>query len=544
MKRSNKPGLWASINKPIFFPPAILIVIFTFIGIAFPEAFGRAANAAFNFCVTKFDWLYVIGSFGLIVFCLWAAFSKYGKIVLGGKDAKPEMSFFTWFCIALTSGIATGIVFYGTADPLAFFANPPAYLGVQGGTVEAAEKALRPALLHWAIHPYAIYTAAAVSFAFIILNGKRPFAISSSLYPLLGNKTQKATGWAVDALSLFALIGGVGTSLGIGCMQLTSGLKYTFGTDFPLNTLNIIFIASFALIYILSACSGLHKGIKYISKTNIYIYFILMFWVLITCDPFHIIRYTTTCIGDYLQNFINLSLYMEPMVRTGFVSHTTIFYYAWFFAYAPCVGLFLIKLAKGRTIRQFVIVNLIAPAFFCLVWFGFFGGGAISVELFGEGGILQDISKYGVAVSLFSFLKHLPLSGVTTLLGFLAIIFSFITLAESMTLTLADMTSNVDTSTNEQASPNILKIFWGTGMALMAYILLLSGGLQALQTSVIVCGLPILIIQIFMCIAYIKSVVHQADYDMTLTEEEKVALRNKNKKDNPLNQESVPLQTQ
>lgn len=520
MEKNKNSGI---VNKQVFYPPAILLVAVVLFGVISSKSLGKVANSAFNFCITNFSWFYALGMVILFVFVIWAGFSKYGEIILGGPDAKPEMSFFTWFAIALTSGIAIGIVFYGVAEPLGNYTNPPLFLGVEPKSARAAEVALRTVFLHWALHPYATYTAFGLFIAFLYYNCKKSFKISTALYPLIGDKVNGLIGNLIDALCIFSIVAGIGTSLGVGAMQLAGGLGYTTGISFESMVLVwLSIIAAMAVFYTVAACTGLHKGITIISNLNVYIYIALLVWVLVFGPTLYILNNTTSALGDYLSTMIGQSLYLEPSVQSGWVGSWTIFYWSWWLAFAPMVGLFLVKLAKGRTIRQFVLVNFFAPALFAIIWFGVFGSASIFMERFQNISLSGEISKFGLEVSMFAFLKNLPMPGLLTVLGFLAIIFSFVTLAESMTLTLANMTSSTyESNKDEQDAPNILKIFWGILMGCIAFVLLMSGGLNALQTAVVVCGLPILLLGLVMCISYIKCMKNAEHYDIVGTFENK-----------------------
>lgn len=521
-----KVSIFKKIDWAIFLPPAIILLIFTIIGIVAPDAFNAGANAAFNFVTKYFSWFYALGATALVVFCLWAGFSKYGKIRIGGKDAKPDMSFFSWFAVALTSGIAIGIVYWGVAEPLTNLMSPPGFTGWEAGGAEAAEGALKFNFLHWALHPYGIYTAAGLGFVYIIMNGNRRFSITSGLYPLLGDKCEGIWGKIVSAICIFAILGGMGTSLGFGVSQFGVGVNYVFGTSYSDAFLAIFFIGVLVICTIGASCSGLHRAITHVSNANMYIYFALLIWAFIFGGALFILNNTTSAIGQYLAFIVPESFYLEPVKATGWVGGWSIFYWAWWLSFAPIVGLFLIKLAKGRTIREFVLVNLVAPSVFAIIWFGVFGSSAINFQLNGAD-IYSVISEWGSSVALFAYVENLPLTPILFGMVFLAIIFSLLTLSESMTLTLSDMSIKpqyLGAEGDPKASPSILKVFWGIIMGLVAFVLLISGGLGALQTASVVCGLPILVIQLVLAVAFIKSVRQRSRYDMTLTEEEKAEL--------------------
>lgn len=521
-----KIRLLDKIDKPTLLLPAIILIAAVVFGAVAPDAFNSASTAAFNFTTKYFGWFYAFGVSLLMLFCVWAGFSKYGKIKLGGKDAKPEMSFVTWFYICLTSGIAIGIIYWGVAEPLYDLITPPGFTGWEPSSAEAAEGALKFAFLHWGFHPYAIYTAAGLCCAFIILNGKRRFSISSSLYPLLGDRTEGTIGKLVNGLCIFAIVGGMGTSLGYGVSQFCVGVNYVFGTNIPDSSIAVFFIGIVVILSIAFSCSGLQRGIKYVSTLKMYVFYAMLIWAFIFGGTLFILNNTTSAIGQYLAFIVPESFYLEPVKATGWINGWSIFYWAWWLAFAPIVGLFQIKLAKGRTVRQFVIVNLIAPTLFAIVWFGVFGSSAINLELNGAN-IAAKLSEWGSSVAMFAYFDNLPLKTLFHGILFVAIVISILALSESMTLTLADMSTKpqyLGESDKPQDSPRSLKVFWALLVGAIAFILLFSGGLGALQTAAIVCGFPILMLQLLMAVAYIKSMRQQSKYDLTLTEKEKAEM--------------------
>ena len=525
---SKAPSLLESLDLTVFIFPAVLILLFIVLAFAAPGPFAEGASGVLGFLNSNFAWLYAMGTFAMICFCFWAAFSKYGDIKLGGKDAKPEMSFFSWFAVALTSGIAIGIVFWGVAEPVTFFTDPPGFTGWEPGSVEAAEGVLKFNFLHWGIHPYAIYTTVGLCCAFIILNGKRKFAVSSSLIPLIGDRAAAGTpGKLVDGLAIFALVGGVGTSLGLAVDQFVTGINYVFHTDLNANVIAVAFIAGMALVYIGAAVIGLQKGIKRISNLCMYLYIALLIWGFIFGGTLLIVNNTITSIGQYLAFIIPQSFYLEPFHQTGWVSGWSIFYYAWWLAFAPLVGLFFVKLATGRTIHQFVMVNLVAPVFFAFLWFGVLGTGAINFEMT-TGAITAAMEEWGLPATLFIYLEQLPLAPVFIFIGFLIIVFSFVTIAESMTLSLAEMTTKTEAMEQRREAgkdaPNSLKVFWGVLMGAIAMALYYAGGLSSFQASSIVCAFPIVILQCVMIVSFVKSMRHRSEYDMTLTDQERAEL--------------------
>lgn len=518
--------IFSKVDKDIFVVPAILTVIILIIGVVAPDKFGAVVNVAFEWISGNFGWVYQIGLIFLLVVCLWAGFSKVGKIRLGGKDAKPGMSMISWIAITFTSGMALGVVFYGVGEGLMNYMTPPGFTGTQAASLQAAEDALSHVFFHWGFSAYGIYTAAGLGFAFTYWNIKRGFKLSSGLYPLLGEKGEN--GWAgkiVNWLCMYVMVATLGTNMGLGSLQLTAGFKYIFGGVFEHEWVAPVIIFILAAMGITFACSGVHKAIKYVSNADMIIFIVMVVWAFIFGGTRFIMNNTVTSVGKYLSNFVSESFYMEPAIQSGWVSNWTLYYWAWWLTVAPLTGLFLIKLAKGRTIREFVLVNMFVPVGFVIVWFGTFGSSAIHQQMNGAQ-IWEAIQEYGFPVAQFAYLKTLPWSQIMIVFGFLAVFFSFITQSESMTYTMAGMTAadKSEDEMGEQKSPAFLKIFWGAAIAIMGFVLLQAGGLDAVQRSVVMLGLPILAILIVNAIAFIKAVTHREIFDQTLSEEDKKLL--------------------
>ena len=419
--------------------------------------------------------------------------------------------------------MAIGISFYGIVEPLANFTSPPAFTGWEAESPQAAEGALSLAFMHWGLHPYALYTTAGLVCAFMVMNCGRKFQISSSLFPLIGKASDGTAGKIVNSICIFALIGGIGTSLGIGVMQLATGVNYVFGTEFPMELLALVFIVVMAIVYIGAACSGIFKGIKHVSNINVFVYLGMLVCALVFGNLLFTVDNTISSVGKYLTILVPQSFYLEPAVQSGWVKGNTIFYWAWWLSAAPLIGLFLAKLSRGRTIRQFVLMNMLAPTLFAIAWFGIFGSSAINMQMNGSD-LAQTVAELGPAVSLFAFAREIPPSALFVALSFICIAISFITLAESMTLTISDMVTKEHVLRMREArgkgSPAVFKIFWGALIGMVAFILLNSGGLVALQTASVVCGLPILILMLIQAAAFVKCMVHREDYDLTLKNDE------------------------
>ena len=511
-----KEGFMSLINKKVFFPPAIFFTVVVILGAVFPEGFGSVCNTILGFITEKLGWLFVVGAIILLIFCFWAGFSKYGKIKLGGPKAKPKMTMFQWFAVSFTSSLAIGVSYWCVAEPMTYFPNPPTFLGLDGGTVEAAEAAMRYSYLHWSLVPFAIYSSAGIAIAFMFYNAKRPFRVSSALYPILGDRSDGNIGSAVDCIAIFAMVGGIATSLGLGTMQIAGGLEYAFGIDSGIVTLTIIIVVM-TVIYTFIATTGVHNGIKHVGTFNMYLYFALLIFVFV-CSPMRsIVENIIEEVGDYLFNFIPMVTETDPIRQTGWSESWTIFYWAWWLAFAPLTGLFMVRLAEGRTVRQFVIVNLIAPSSFIFIWFGTFGTAGIFSDMFDGTNIGAQIQELGSSIAGFALLHELPVPIISSIVLLILIALSFNTQAEAVSYTLSSMTTvGFDEDGNEKEPPKAVTVFWGVAMAVFTLIMLYTGGtdsLNAVQTSVVVVGLPIVFLQIIMAYSYYKGMKKVKELD-------------------------------
>lgn len=508
------------INKRAFFPPAICTIIVILIGVFIPNQFGEIMTLTLGWITKNLGWVYSVSTLGFVGVALFVCFSKYGNIKLGGKDTKPEMGFFKWFCIVMTSGMAAGIAYYSVGEPLSFFENPPVFSGAKGGSIEAAEQALRYVFLHWTLHPYSMYIVVAVGCAFMYWNCRQPFSVSSGLYPLFGKKVTGNIKHWINALCILALVAGVGTTMGLVVDQLTAGLNYVLDTNMNPNIVGLIVVLTFSIISIAASSTGLHKGIAYVSSVNMYLFLILMIFALLFGGTRFIFNNTVSSIGKYISFFFEEALYLEPAYDSGWTRQWTLYYWAWWMVFTPLVGLFQIKMAKGRTIRQFILVNLFAPSIFLIAWFGIFGSSVIHMGLTGNTIVSEVAAAYGNSVALFAYLKQLPLAPILIVIGFICVVISTVTLTEAECMTVADICVNTDeskeTAVSDKKSPLFLKVFWALVMCLLGYILYYSGGLTAIQTSSIVVSLPIMILLILMAISLIKGLKNYKKYDKTL----------------------------
>lgn len=515
MDKKNNANLRQVLNGKIFWGPAILTVLILIWGIAAPKSFANVANAALGFVLKYFNGFLVPLTFFAVVFCLWSAFSKFGNIRLGGENAKPKINTVSWFAIALSSGMGVGITYYATYQPLQLFYNPPEFLGDLTNNEQALTFAMRFSFLEWGLHPYALYTCAGVAIAFMFYNGKRKFRISDGLYPLLGNRVNGILGNIVDSFSIFVIVAGLGASAGLAIMQISQGIEYLSGVGNDIKGWLILTIV-IGIIYTLASTTGLHKLMTLLGNLNLYLYIAILIFGLIVIDPFGIINTFWTSMGDYIQNFIASSLYLEPVADTGWVGNNNTFFFTWWMVFAPFSGLFLVKLAYGRTLREFILVNMILPALFVTAWFTVFGGGAILFDINAGGKIYELVQQMGPSMAWYALFDQLPLSGITNIIALIIVVLSFVTLADSMTLSLASIScKDYQDTTGETQPPRVLCIFWGVVIATFAFMLLYTGGRSSIETAVVVCGLPTGVLLLLLMISHIKGMINHNQYDLS-----------------------------
>jgi len=480
----------------VFIISLFIIVLFVLWGILFPSNLADTSASLLSVTTEKFGWFYLLTAFVILLLTIYLAFSKYGSIKLGKEEDEPEYSYLSWFAMLFSAGMGIGLVFWGVAEPLQHYINPP--MGLEGSTVESARIAMHYSYFHWGFHPWAIYTLIGLCLAYFNFRKGSKGLISSTFYPLLKDKVNGPIGKTIDILAIIATAFGVATSLGLGALQVNGGLHAVF--DVPNTvTIQIIIIAVVTVLYLISATTGLDKGIKILSNTNIAVAFGLMLFVLFVGPTSFIFDTFTTTLGGYLQNIIQMSLRLTPFAKGTWVGNWTLFYWAWWIAWAPFVGTFIARVSRGRTIKEFILGVLLVPSLVSFIWFAVFGGTALNLELFHNAGLAQA-AEQDVTSALFVTLSHLPLGTIISLLATLLIITFFITSADSATFVLGMF------STDGNLNPkNKVKITWGLLQTSIAIILLLSGGLEGLQTMAIITALPFTVILLFMCVSFIRA---------------------------------------
>jgi glycine betaine transporter len=486
----------------VFYISIIIAVLFIIWGVIpaskLPDySLGAVSTAVHSFLIDRFGWFYLLAATTFLVFCLFLIFSKYGNIRLGEDDEKPEYSSATWFAMLFSAGMGIGLVFWGVAEPISHYHTPPAG---EGGTPEAARLAMRYAFFHWGLHPWAIYGVIALALAYFQFRKKEPGVISRILQPIFGDKVNGAVGVAIDTLSVYATIFGVATSLGLGAIQIGGGLSHLFPAISNNFTTQLIIIIVVTFLFMTSAQTGLNKGIKILSDTNIALAVWLMLFLLFVGPTNFIMDVFTTTIGTYLQNLPSMSFRLAPFEQSDWPKSWTIFYWAWWIAWAPFVGTFIARISRGRTIREFMIGVLVVPTVFSALWFSVFGGSALYLEQFQHISIIDVMNDKGMETALFFMLQQFPFGTILSGLAILLICTFFVTSADSATFVLGMQTTN-----GMLTPPNSVKFIWGIAQSAAAVILLWTGGLQALQTASIVAAFPFAIIMILIVISLLRS---------------------------------------
>ncbi len=466
-----------------------------------PDQLAQVTGSIQTWLLDAFGWFYLLCAVSLLVTAVMLIFSRYGDIPLGRDGEKPEFPLVTWFAMLFCAGMGIGLVFWGAAEPSAHFYDPP--FG-SPETPEAASLALQYSFFHWGLHPWAIYTMVAMCLAYFQFRKQEPGLISASCGPLLQGHAQGKVGQAIDIIAVFATVFGVATSLGFGAIQISGGLSYLFEIPNTIVT-QLMLIAVVTALYMLSAQTGLQRGIKYLSNVNMVLAIALMGFLLFLGPTKFIMEVFTSALGEYLHNLPKMSLYLAPFDDSRWIQNWTLFYWAWWIAWAPFVGTFIARISRGRTVREFVLGVLLVPSLFCAFWFSIFGGTAISLEMFHQAGLKQVIEAQGKEVALFTLLEQFPFGAVMSLIAIFLIGTFFITSADSATFVLGTLTTNGNLN-----PPNSVKFTWGIVQSVAAAVLLWSGGLKGLQTGSILAAFPFAFIVLLMVGSLFKAFKKEA----------------------------------
>ncbi|MBY4678121.1 BCCT family transporter [Marinobacterium arenosum] len=500
-------GLFAGVNPVMVIGSAVLVIAFVLFTVTDPEYANTLYGAAKDFIASDLAWYYI----GLMSFFLFLSvylvFSRYGAIRLGKDDEKPEFSFFSWFSMLFGAGIGIGILFWSIAEPIYHFQSNPFIAEGQAMSVEAAQVAMRISIFHWGLHGWGLFAICGMALAYFSYRKGLPLSVRSGLYPIFGERIYGPIGHAADLLAVFGTVFGIATSLGLGAQQMNAGLNYLLG--FEVSTTNqIVLIVMVSIIATFSVLSGVHKGIRILSELNMQLTVVILAFFVIFGPTAYLLGAFFTNVGDYLLNVVPLGFWVDPDPKSQWQGWWTIFYWGWWIAWGPFVGMFIARISKGRTIREFVLGVLLAPTLLGAFWITIFGNTAMFIELFGGGGITEAVNK-DITLALFQTMELMDLGTALTMVGaticVIMLVTYFVTSADSATLVICTLLSM-----GNEHPPARFRVFWGLAVGAVAAVLLLAGGLKALQTASIVAALPYSVVAILTTWGLIKSLRAEA----------------------------------
>ncbi len=478
------------INPPVFYTSAVLTLAFVGFAALFPATADTLFAAMQSWVTESAGWFYVLVVAGFLVFVVLLAVSDYGRIKLGRDHSEPDYSYASWFAMLFSAGMGIGLMFFGVAEPIMHYATPPAG---DAATAAAARQAMRITFFHWGVHAWAIYAVVALSLAYFAFRHDLPLRIRSALYPLIGERIHGPIGHAVDTFAVLGTIFGVATSLGFGVIQVNSGLAYLF--DVPTGVgVQLVLIAVITAIATLSVALGLDAGIRRISELNMVLAVALLAFVLVAGPTVFLLQTLVQNTGMYLSNLFAMTFNLYAYEPTGWIGGWTLFYWGWWIAWSPFVGMFIARVSRGRTIREFVVGVLLVPVGFTFMWMTFFGDTALHMVMRqGIGGLTEAVAA-DTSVALFRFFEQLPLASVSSFVATTLVVTFFVTSSDSGSLVVDMLTSG-----GEEESPTWQRVFWAVVEGIVAAALLIAGGLGALQTATIASALPFALVMIVMC---------------------------------------------
>ncbi|MBH8579005.1 BCCT family transporter [Bisbaumannia pacifica] len=492
--QDNKQIMGLDFHNPVFPLSALAILAFILYALIYPDAANGQLGAARGWSIEHFDWLFMIAGNFFVIFCLALVLLPVGRIRLGGAQARPEYSRLSWFAMLFAAGMGIGLMFWSVAEPVAYYTDwygTP--LNAAAGTAEGASAAMGATMFHWGLHPWAIYGVVGLSLAFFAYNRGLPLTLRSAFTPLLGRHTRGWIGHTIDIVAVLATIFGLATSLGFGASQAAGGLAYLF--DIP-NTLGtqIAIIVLVTVVALFSVWRGIDGGVKLFSNINMVIALVLLLFVVFTGGTLLFVNGLVTTTLDYLGHIVPLSNWIGRDDTTWYHGWT-VFYWAWWISWSPFVGMFIARVSRGRTVREFLTAVLLVPTLVTIVWMSAFGGTALRQSAEGVGELANGIGD--VSLAMFHMLEQLPMTTLTSSLAIVLVLVFFITSSDSGSLVIDNITAGGKTD-----APRSQRVFWATLEGVIAGVLLYGGGstaLSALQAGAVATGLPFTLVLLVMC---------------------------------------------
>lgn len=484
-----------NLNRNVFFSSALSIAILVLFSLLAPETAEQLFSSVQKEIVASGSWFYVLTVAMILLTVLYLGLSRFGHVKLGPDHAEPQYDLLTWLSMLFAAGMGIGLMFFGVAEPLMHYMSPPT---AEKGTVEAVKEAMKTTFFHWGLHAWAVYSIVALILAYFSFRNNLPLTLRSALFPIIGDKINGWAGHLVDIFAVVSTIFGIATSLGLGASQINSGLAYL--TDIEVSTTNqILLMVGIIACATVSVVSGLDKGIKRLSQTNMVLAVALLAFILVLGPTVFLLKAFLQNSGEYISDIVRNTFNLFAYQKKDWIGGWTIFYWGWWLAWAPFVGIFIARISRGRTIKEFIFGTLFVPATFTLFWMTVFGNSAID-QVFNHGSNLGDIVNANTSVALFVFLEGFPLSDVLVLLALIMVVIFFVTSCDSGAMVVDMLCSNGSNDT-----PVWQRIFWAIMVGVVAIVLLAAGGLSALQTMTIAAALPFAIVLIISMVGLVKA---------------------------------------
>ncbi|REG86936.1 BCCT family transporter [Marinomonas pollencensis] len=497
-----KAGFLSGTNPVMAIGSAIIVTAFVLFTIINPSYANNVYSSAKSLIASELSWYYIGLMSFFLFFSVWLIFSRYGSIRLGKDTDRPEFSNYAWFSMLFGAGIGIGILFWSIAEPIYHFQSNPFITLGQQQTVEAAQVAMRIAIFHWGLHGWALFSVIGLILAYFSYRKGLPLSIRSSLHPLFGDRIYGPIGHIADLLAVFGTVFGIATSLGLGAQQMNAGLSYLMGIDVSISN-QIILITVLSIIATASVLTGVNKGIRILSEWNMHLTILVLGLFLVFGPTVYLLGAIVTNLGDYFTHAVQLGFWVDPNKNDHWQASWTIFYWGWWIAWAPFCGVFIARISKGRTIREFILGVLITPTLLAALWITIFGNTGMFIQLFGSGGITEAVNTDST-MALFTTIQSMNTNGlITTIISSictLMLVTYFVTSADSATLVICMLISM-----GSEHPPAKFRVFWGVAVGAVAAVLLYAGGLQALQTASIIAALPFSFIIILATYGLIKS---------------------------------------
>ncbi|MDB9952131.1 BCCT family transporter [Porticoccaceae bacterium] len=495
-------GFLAGAHPVMAIGSALLVLGFVIFTIVDPQYAATVYDSAKNYIASELSWYYIGLMNVFLLLSLYLVFSRFGSIRLGADSDRPEFSLFAWFSMLFGAGIGIGILFYSIAEPITHFQANPFLDPALSMTPEAATIAMRLTVMHWGIHGWALYAVLGLSLAYFSYRKGLPLAIRSSLYPIFGERIYGPIGFVADLLAVIGTVFGIATSLGLGAQQMNAGLNYLMGMEIAISN-QMILIAGISVVATISVLSGVNRGIRILSVFNMRLTILILLMFLIFGPTSYQLSSLFNTSIDYIINVPAMGIWVDPDKTSQWQGWWTIFYWGWWIAWSPFVAVFIARISRGRTLREFVLGVLLAPTGLALLWITLFGSTGMYIELFGDGGVVEAVNK-DTTTALFKTIDLMNLAPWLTIIMAsictIMLVTYFVTSADSATLVICTLISM-----GEQEPAPRLRIFWGLAVGAVAAVLLYAGGLKALQTASIVAALPFSFVLIMAAYGLFKS---------------------------------------